>query len=44
MTISIQDDLAPQFEALPSQIISLKRRRSIAPSISFLAKDNGKID
>ena len=43
MTISIQDDLAPQFEALPSQIISLKRRRSIAPSISFLAKDNGKL-
>ena len=43
MTISIQDDLAPQFEALPSQIISLKRRRSITPSISFLAKDNGKL-
>ena len=43
MTISIQDDLAPQFEALPSQIISLKRRRSIPPSISFLAKDNGKL-
>ena len=43
MTISIQDDLAPEFEALPSQIISLKRRRSITPSISFLAKDNGKL-
>ena len=43
MTISIQDDLAPQFEGLPSQIISLKRRRSITPSISFLAKDNGKL-
>jgi len=44
MTISIKDDLAPQFEALPSQIISLKRRRSITPSISFLAKDNGKLN
>ena len=44
MTISIQDDLAPQFEALPSQIISLKRRRSITPSIAFLAKDNGKLN
>ena len=43
MTISIQDDLAPQFEALPSEIISLKRRRPITPSISFLAKDNGKL-
>ena len=43
MTISIQDDLTPQFEALPSQIISLKRRRSITPSIAFLAKDNGKL-
>ena len=43
MTISIQDDLAPEFEALPSEIISLKRRRSITPSISFLAKDNGKL-
>ena len=43
MTISIKDDLAPKFEALPSQIISLKRRRSITPSINFLAKDNGKL-
>ena len=44
MSISIQDDLAPEFEALPSQIISLKRRRSITPSIAFLAKDNGKLN
>ena len=44
MTISIQDDLAPQFEAFPAQIISLKRRRSITPSIAFLAKDNGKLN
>ena len=43
MTISIQDDLAPQFEAFPAQTIKLKKRRTLSPSIAFLAKDNGKL-
>ena len=43
MTISIQDDLAPQFEAFPAQTIELKKRRTLSPSIAFLAKDNGKL-
>ena len=43
MTISIQDDLAPQFEAFPAQTIKLKKRRTLSPSIVFLAKDNGKL-
>ena len=44
MTISIQDDLAPQFEAFPAQTIKLKKRRTLSPSIAFLAKDNGKLN
>ena len=43
MTISIQDDLAPQFQAFPAQTIKLKKRRTLSPSIAFLAKDNGKL-
>ena len=43
MTISIQDDLAPQFEAFPAQTIKLKKRRTLSPPIAFLAKDNGKL-